>query len=153
MKPTIQLLKIRGYALACLLLITGFAMSSCSTDSDDDSEPTMIDYSGTFIPANDDVTTSASGTTTATFDLETRELTYDIEWEGLTTPVSNMHFHDDGPVIHGIDGWDEATSGSVSGTVTFSADEAADLEAGDVYVQIHTQEFPGGEVIAILTED
>ncbi|MEX0684389.1 MAG: CHRD domain-containing protein [Balneolales bacterium] len=151
MRLTIQLLQYRGL-IACMLLITSLAMSSCSTDSDDDDEQ-MIEYSGTFIPANDNVTTSASGTTSATLNQDTREITYDVEWQGLTTPVSNMHFHDDGPVIHGIDGWDEATSGSVSGTVTFSADEVTDLEAGDVYVMIHTQEYPGGEVIAILTVD
>lgn len=140
---------IRLYTMAFLLCIAGFAVTSCnSTDNDDDS--TLVEYSGDFIESNNDVTTSATGSTTVTFNTETREVTFTVEWEGLTSPVVGMHFHDAGPVIHGIDGWQAATSGSVSGTVTFSAEEAADLAAGEVYTQIHTETYPGGEVVAPL---
>lgn len=147
----IQNLKNRWVAIVCLLIITGIAISSCSTGNDDDG-PTMVEYSGDLIPSSGDVTTSASGTATATFNSETREVTYEVVWTGLSTAVIAMHFHDDGPVIHGIDGWDAETSGNVSGAVTFSQEESADLAAGDVYVQIHTEDYPGGEVVYPLTK-
>lgn len=150
MKPIIQLLKNQRYLFVCLLLITGVAISSCGTDNDDDDEPELEEYSGDFIASDDEVTTSATGSTTATFDPETRELTYQVEWEGLSSPVVGMHFHDAGPVIHEIEGWDEDISGSVSGTATLSESEANDLANGDIYTQIHTEDFPGGEVISPL---
>lgn len=145
-------LKNQCCAIACLFIVTGIAISSCSTGNDDNNEPTMVVYSGAFIPSNAEVTTSASGTTTATLNTETMEVSFEVVWEGLSSPVVGMHFHNDGPVIHGIDGWEAETSGSVSGTVTFSANEASDMAAGDVYTQIHTEDYPGGEVVSPLTK-
>ncbi|MEX0646935.1 MAG: CHRD domain-containing protein [Balneolaceae bacterium] len=136
----------------CLLFIAGFAVTSCGTDNDDDDDPIFEEYSGDFIPSSGDVSTSASGTTSAEFNTETREVEFHVEWEDLSSPVIGMHFHQDGPVIHGIEGWSEETSGSVSGMVTFSSEEAAGLAAGDVYTQIHTEDFPGGEVVAFLNK-
>lgn len=153
MRPIIQHLNNQFSVIVCLLLIAGLVIISCGTDSNDDDEPEPEAYSGDFIPAGDDVTTSASGETTATLDPETRELSFTVVWEDLSSPVVAMHFHDDGPVIHDIDGWEAETSGSVTGTITFSAGEVADLADGDVYTQIHTEEYPGGEVISPLTEE
>jgi hypothetical protein len=152
MKPTIQRLTNQWVKVAFLLCITGITFSSCST-SNDDNEPAMVEYSGDIIPSNNEVTTSATGSATAIYNPENHEVTFEVMWQGLSTPVIAMHFHDDGPVIHDIEGWEAETSGSVSGMVTFSADEAADLAAGDVYVQIHTEDYPGGEVVSPLAKD
>lgn len=137
-----------------LMLIVGAALVACSKE-DDMPDPGMqpVMYSGDFMESNDEVNTEASGDVEATFNPETMELTFNVAWQNLSTPVSAMHFHDDGPVIHGIDGWDAALSGSVSGKVTLSTEEAADLSAGKIYVQIHTETYPGGEVVALLTKD
>jgi hypothetical protein len=62
-----------------------------------------------------------------------------------------MHFHDNGPVIIGIENFSATTSGSLSGKATFTADQVNDLKAGKIYVQIHTENYPGGEIIATLT--
>lgn len=142
----------RSLTFAVLFLITtGLTVTSCNIFGSDDDE-NETEYSGTFEP-NGTIDTDATGSVELTYNSETGEVDFEVEWQGLTSPVNNMHFHDDGPVIHGIDGWDAATSGSVSGIVTFSAQEAADMAAGDVYVMIHTENFPGGEIRAFLFED
>lgn len=149
MERLLLLLNRNGYITVILLIMGGFALASCnSTDGGDTS---LVEYSGDFIKASDNVTTSATGSATATIDTDTHEVTFEAQWQGLSSPVAAMHFHDNGPVIHGIEGWQAATTGSVSGTVNFSAGEADDLEAGMVYIQIHTESYPGGEVVAPLT--
>ncbi|MEX1269632.1 MAG: CHRD domain-containing protein [Balneolaceae bacterium] len=150
MKNIIHLLKNKKYAILLLLFFPVFALSCAETG---DERSSMEEYSGNFIPPDNEVSTSASGNAIGIFDPETSDLSFEVEWEGLTTPVTNMHFHNEGPVIHGIDGWEAETSGRVSGTVTLSEEEEADLAAGNIYIQIHTEEYPGGEVIAPLTGD
>lgn len=147
MNPSIQNLKHSWISIPLLLVIIGFTLSSCGSDSDDSN---LIEYSGTFVATGNNVETNGTGMAEATYNSETGVVTYEAEWSGLTTQATNMHFHLNGPVIHGIDGWPAATSGSVSGSVTFSLAEAAALAAGDVYIMIHTQTYPGGEVNAFL---
>ena len=135
--------------LILLLLMTGF------TACDDDDEPEMapkVNYTGSFVKSAETVTTSATGTTTATYDPNTMELSYTITWTGLGTNAVNMHLHDDGPVIVPITGFPTATSGTVSGKATLTAQQAMDLAASKIYAQIHTATYPGGEVIARLSK-
>lgn len=153
MRVIIQLFRIQWHVTAFLLLFVCFGLTACGTDNDDDDEPELEEYSGDFIPSDGEVTTSATGSATATINLDTREVSYDASWADLSSAVIAMHFHDAGPVIHDIEGWEAETSGSVSGSVTFSAQEAADLAEGDVYIQIHTETYPGGEVIAPLLRE
>lgn len=135
-----------------MILLMGLGLSACSDDDEMMENDPTVDYSGNFTASGDNVNTSATGSATAVFNTETRELSYEVQWQGLTSPVVNMHFHDDGPVIYDIEGWAAATSGSVSGMVTLKSGEAADLAAGKIYVQIHTETYPPGEVIATLTK-
>ncbi len=133
-----------------LAILTGF--SSCKKDDNSDSMNGQINYSGSFVKSKDLVGTSASGTATATFNSGTMELSYSIVWAGLGTNVVSMHFHDSGPVMAEITGFPNATSGTVSGTVALTAQQATDLASGKIYVQIHTVDYPGGEVLATLSK-
>ncbi|NHN88331.1 CHRD domain-containing protein [Acetobacter conturbans] len=83
----------------------------------------------------------------------THELTYSIHWSGLTGDVNAAHFH--GPaaadqeagVLVPIDG---PYTSPLKGKVQLDSQQAAELEAGQVYVNLHTQAYPNGEARAQL---
>lgn len=152
MKTKIYVLNSKLFAvvLVVLTLLAGF--SSCDDDDDDDMENQPVAYSASFVKSSETVVTSATGTTTASFNPVTLELSYTVTWTGLGSNAVNMHFHNDGPVMAPITGFAEATGGTVSGKVTLTAQQATDLAAGKIYTQIHTENYPGGEVIATLSK-
>lgn len=100
----------------------------------------------------EDVTSEGTGTFKGTFNEETGEFTFEMEYSGLTGPPSMMHFH--GPADPGadagvkipIEGFTAAADGSVSGTVTVEEADRADLLAGKWYVNIHTEAYGAGEI-------
>ena len=101
-----------------------------------------------------------TGTGTGSFTFDGANLSYNISYSGLSgTTVNNAHFHvgpvgiQGGPVVHGFTGPWTAPSGTIQGTWTgLSAQNIADLNAGLLYVNIHTQpNFPGGEIRGQVT--
>src|SRR5688572_10996623 len=93
--------------------------SSCKKESDDsppDEDPqgtVTVNYSGTFGKSSTDVSTSGSGTVTGVFNTTTRELSYTMNWSGLSSNPTNMHFHSGAPVIMDIEGFTAAVSGTL----------------------------------------
>ncbi|MGQ8337760.1 CHRD domain-containing protein [Sunxiuqinia sp. A32] len=134
------------------ILFVGFLISCSEDESDDMETASKITYSGEFVKSAETVTTSAMGTVNATFDPTTLVLSYAVTWSGLGSEVANMHFHNAGPVLSGITGFSTAVSGTVSGNTTLTSEEANDLASGNIYVQIHTANYPGGEILATLTK-
>lgn len=149
MKTIIKFIKINALTLAIAILVLGF--SSCKKN-DSTVMNTNVSYSGSFVKSTSTVVTSATGSVTATFDPTTLVLSYTVTWTGLGSNAAAMHFHDAGPVIYPITGFPTATSGTVSGTVTFTAAQATDLAAGKIYVQIHSVNIPSGEILATLSK-
>ena len=140
-------------ALICALLFV-VAFASCKKDSNSDMESgSKINYTGSFVKSSGDVTTSASGSVSATYDPATYKLSYTINWSGLSSEVSDMHFHDNGPVIVHIEGFSTNMSGSVTGTATLTKAQESDLAAGKIYAQIHTMNYPAGEIKATLNKE
>ncbi len=154
MKTIIQFLKGKPTLLMLIAVFCATTLTSCSNDESDSDmlQGTSVKYSGSFVKAKDDVVTSATGTSNVTFDTNTLKLSYTISWSGLGSNAINMHFHDNGPVIVEIVGFANTTNGTVSGTAELTSAQASDLAAGKIYVQIHTANYPGGEVIAALTK-
>ena len=137
-----------------LLLLVGF--SSCKKDSTTTTNG-MVSYTGTFVKSTATTVTTATGTVTGTFNPTTMVLTYSMNWSGLTSNAAAMHFHDGAittgsNVIIPITGFATATSGTFSGTATFTAAQATDLAAGMIYIQIHSVNIPAGEILATLTK-
>ena len=151
MKTITRFFKINQQILGTSILVLLVVLSSCKKDESTNMTET-VSYSGTFIKSSDAVITSASGTATATFDPATMVLTYKLTWSGLGSNAVNMHFHDNGPVIAEITGFANSTSGTVSGTVTLTTSQSADLGAGKIYAQIHTVNIPAGEIKATLSK-
>jgi CHRD domain len=91
---------------------------------------------------------TASGTAEATFDTDTKFLTYTITYSGLTGPAMGAHFH--GPSEAGKNAGIvlpfKTVQSPIQGTATLTDTQAADLLAGKWYANIHTGANPGGEL-------
>ena len=100
----------------------------------------------TEVPPNQ---TAGTGTVTATFDPGTKVLTWEGSFSGLTGPATAAHFH--GPAEPGKNAGvavaiPNAGKTPAEGSATLTDAQAADLEAGKYYVNVHTAANPGGEI-------
>jgi hypothetical protein len=111
-----------------------------------------VSYAGAFMKSDPNDSTSAGGNVTATFNTVSHLIDYKINWNGLTTTPVAMHFHDNGPIIVKINNFPVGLSGSVSGSASFTAAQATDLVSGYIYIMIHTQKYPNGEIMATLVK-
>ena len=98
------------------------------------------------VPAND---SKASGMLNATYDTASKKLTYSATYKDLTGPATMAHFH--GPadtktnakVVVPVK---DMTPNVLKGEATLTPEQAADLEAGKWYFNIHTEKNKGGEI-------
>ena len=97
-------------------------------------------------------TTSGKGTVTATYDPATKVLTWEGNFSGLTGPATAAHFH--GPAEVGknaapavwISEKGQNLTSPFKGTATLTDAQAADLEKGLWYANVHTDANKGGEI-------
>ena len=91
---------------------------------------------------------TGSGTAEATFDTDTRFLTYKVTYSGLSGPAMGAHFH--GPSEAGKNAGIvlpfKTVQSPIQGDATLTEPQAADLLAGKWYANIHTAANPGGEL-------
>jgi hypothetical protein len=94
----------------------------------------------------------ATGEATVTLDPATNTITWSGTFSGLTGPATAAHIHGPAPagknagVILWISTKGSAFNSPFQGTGTLTAEQAADLVAGNYYVNIHTAANPGGEI-------
>jgi len=94
----------------------------------------------------------ATGMAFIVFDDVTNTLTLSGSFSGLTTNLTAGHYH--GPalagvnasVIHGFVGLPAATSGTWTDTWALNATQVGYLLTGQLYINLHTSTFPGGEI-------
>lgn len=106
------------------------------------------------------VETFGNGIFGAIYDDTTNVLTFTVDWDNLTGPVTAAHFH--GPAAEGvgadvrvaITGLPSTSSGTFASTVTLvdSPDET-ELLGGMWYINLHTTENEVGEIRGQLIED
>jgi hypothetical protein len=93
---------------------------------------------------------TGSGDALATLDTSSKQLSYTITFMGLSGPAAAAHFH--GPAAPGANaGVAVAIGGAsptspVTGSVTLTDAQMADLQAGKWYVNVHTAANKGGEI-------
>lgn len=122
------------------------ALLASASPSQAASEKFVADLKGSSeVPPN---TTGGSGKVTVTYDPATKEITWDGTYSGLTGPATAAHFH--GPADPGKNAGvavpiTPATS-PLHGTAKLTDAQAADLEAGRWYVNVHTEANKGGEL-------
>ena len=100
---------------------------------------------------------AGAGTLDATLDTASRTLTYTLSWSGLTGPATMAHFH--GPAAPGVSagvqvairakadpGINAPLASPVNTQAILTTDQATQLEAGQWYVNVHSAQFPKGEL-------
>ena len=99
----------------------------------------------TEVPPND---SAGAGTLTATYDTVTKKLSYAASYTGLTGPATAAHFH--GPAAAGTNAGVAVPVKDVASPIkaeaTLTDAQAADLQAGKWYFNVHTEKNKGGEI-------
>ncbi|RTL99641.1 MAG: CHRD domain-containing protein [Hyphomicrobiales bacterium] len=95
------------------------------------------------------VTTKGKGTATFTFDSTSKKLTWNVKYSGLSGPAVAAHIH--GPADMGANAdpvipFKGKLKSPIKGSATLTDAQAADLEAGKYYVNVHTAANKGGEI-------
>jgi CHRD domain len=131
----------RTSILAAVFAIGGLTAASAA----------MIDFRATMdgkseLPPN---ASTGSGDVLARLDTADKKLTYTITYMGLSGPATAAHFH--GPAAPGANAGVAVPIGTnptspITGSVTLTDAQMADLEAGRWYANVHTAENKGGEI-------
>jgi hypothetical protein len=98
------------------------------------------------VPANN---TAGTGSVDAALDTVSLKLTYTVTWSKLTGPATMAHIHGPAPagknagvlVVLG----DNPTS-PIHGSTTLTKAEVDELNAAQLYVNVHTAAHPKGEI-------
>lgn len=135
--------KITGAAV--LAIVAGLAFASPASAEEIHIKADLT--AAAEVPPN---TSPAKGTADVNFDTATKMLTWKVTYSGLTGPATMAHFH--GPAEPGKNAgilvpFKHLASGA-EGSAKLTDDQAADLMAGKMYVNVHTAAHPGGEIRA-----
>ncbi|BCM20521.1 CHRD domain-containing protein [Mesorhizobium sp. J8] len=95
------------------------------------------------------VTTKGKGTATFTFDTTSKKLSWNVKYSGLSGPAVAAHIH--GPADMGANAdpvipFKGKLKSPIKGSATLTDAQAADLEAGKYYVNVHTAKNKDGEI-------
>ena len=100
------------------------------------------------------VDTAATGTADVTWNADSKELSWTIEFSGLSGPATAAHFH--GPAAPGENAGPVVTIEDLEspseGTATLTDEQAEQLAGGQWYVNVHTAAHPDGEIRGQVTE-
>ena len=99
-------------------------------------------------------TSAATGAGEFTYDNATKKLSYKITHTGLSGPATAAHIH--GPAEAGKNAgvavpFEKAAS-PIEGSATLTDAQAADLVAGKMYVNVHTDANKSGEIRGQITK-
>jgi CHRD domain len=101
---------------------------------------------------NPPVETPAKGSAAITYDPATRVVTWAITYSGLSAPATMAHFHGpaekgkNAPVLIWLSTKGTPAASPFKGEATLTPEQAQQFTAGEWYVNVHTQEHPGGEI-------
>jgi len=102
------------------------------------------------VPPND---SAGAGTAEVTYDTDSKELAWTVEFSGLTGPMTAAHFH--GPAAAGENAGVlipiEGSESPLEGSATLTDEQAALLADGMLYINVHTEANPGGEIRGQVT--
>ena len=104
------------------------------------------------MPVDLRTTSTISGAGAVTAELAGNELTITVRFSGLSSGVTAAHVHNApvarrGGVAFAVDvSGATGTAGEIIDTVTLADEQIAELRAERYYVQIHTENNPGGEL-------
>ena len=142
------------------VLCSAVIIAGCDKDNDDDDMNRTYTISGNasgdqMVPA---VTGAGSGTINGTYNTSTRQLNYTSNWNGLTgvPTAGGFYYGSSGTTGTSVSTpWtfpvDATVTGSTTGTITLTPEEAAELLAGNWYYAYSTTANPAGEIRGQIT--
>ncbi len=105
-------------------------------------------YSAVMLGENEvgPVITDAGGVAAIIVNTETFQAAWAVEFAELSSSQTGAHFHNapadaNGPVVFGL-----PVGSPIAGLWSMTADEYALLAGGNIYINVHTENFPGGEI-------
>jgi len=108
-------------------------------------------YKATLTAANQVPPNASKGTgaLTGTYDTATKKFTWTVTYTGLSGPPTAAHFH--GPAAAGANAGvvvpqKDGLASPMKGEATLTDAQAADLQTGKWYFNIHTEANKGGEI-------
>ncbi len=108
----------------------------------------MLKFKATLDAASESPPTDSKGTATAdiTVDTAAKTISWTIKSADLTGPATAAHFH--GPAAVGANADPEIDISKMidSGSAPITDAKLADLQGGMVYLNIHTEKYPKGEI-------
>ena len=160
MTTTIFLKAKKAFAITGLLLMGLVTLNSCDDDDDDDVNNTPYVVTGSanaaqVVPAG---TSTGTGAFTGTYNPANRSLTYTTSWTGLTGAPTSAGFYSGASGSNGTaagTAWTIAPgatgTGSMTGTMTLTAEQATQLINGNWYYSYGTTANSAGEIRGQLT--
>jgi CHRD domain len=137
----------RQRALLPFVVLLGFVNAGAALA---DATSFKVPLSGAqSVPAVD---TTGSGTAELTYDPATRIVTWNITYNGLSSPITMAHFHgpakqgQNAPVVIWLSTQGSPPANPMTGTATLTPDQAKQFSAGEWYVNVHSQSHPAGEI-------
>jgi CHRD domain len=97
------------------------------------------------VPAND---SKGMGSAELSYDAATKKLSWKVTYSGLSGPATMAHIH--GPADAGKDApveikFDNPAS-PIEGAATLTDEQAAQLQGGKMYINVHTADHKSGEI-------
>jgi CHRD domain-containing protein len=95
---------------------------------------------------------AGAGIADLTYDRSTRVLTWTVAYRSLSGPATMAHFHGpaqpgkNAPVLIWLIKQGLPLDSPINGQATLTPDQARQFEAGEWYINIHTQAHPEGEI-------
>lgn len=132
--------------LAIASILTVMLVASCKKDEVDSNEVKF----GASLKGSEEVpavTTTATGTFDATYNKDTKILTYTVNYTGITPTAWHIHkgaVGVTGPVIFPFG--NTFSSPFNATTAALTAEQETDLMNGMYYVNIHSSKSPSGEI-------
>lgn len=111
----------------------------------------VLHYTAKLNGASETPPNSTTGSGSAKVDLDTtaKTVSWTVTYSGLTGPATAAHFHGPAPVGQAA-GVEVPLKGDltspIAGSASVSDAQAADLRAGQWYVNVHTAAHPAGEI-------
>ena len=102
------------------------------------------------------VQTNGYGIADLTYDPDTRVVTWTITYNGLSSPVTMAQFHGpaqpgkNAPGLVSLTKQGSPLETPITGQATLTPEQSRQFEAGDWYINIHTQTHPDGEIRGLV---
>ena len=129
--------------------LVGFTIAACLVMSAP-AVAEMVSFKADMKGASEVPPTDSKGTgsVAATYDTASKTLTWKGDYSGLTDKPTMAHFHGPAAVGKNADVAVPITNIATpfDGTATLTDAQAADLMAGQWYVNVHTAAHPNGEI-------